>query len=521
MTKPYRLRVNNKIVKEFDTRQDIDDYVSQNYNDAAWHQGYLPEVEVTGQYKKPSTSFSNMLSDSVNRFKKEATSAMTLDWGNRVSNAQKHPDAMNAVQSGGNIAGGMIAGAAGLTTAPYMYNALKSIAPYLSANGWLQSTTAVGNTPAWLTPTTATAIDATLAGSTTAGAINDMRQNGPSVGNVLGTALGVGGLGVEATPTMIEGYNTVRKIITPIINLKNKNNRQAISDLFAYIKNGQYKNTFSINPETNQVSWTRELPERNVSFVQEAIKRDHPRNGRAGNFYISTDRGTIEFNPELQSTVYTSKMPEQYRGWGETYLGTVNGKTNRMVLTAPRTDQGGTNLNLPATLPKDLMKDFWITGRAITKPGTYISGDVGIYPLGQRAIQAYRESGFWPAIKTALQTENYPFRIRIGLSPDSYSSIIRQALREGSELRWGEGFYNWNSSAVENKAIDDAFNKYKKGLITLQDYKKIFNDWAVPLGGRPPQFTTTSYGRVLPVHPHPYIYIKRRGGKLCKKSKNL
>ena len=107
------------------------------------------------------------------------------------------------------------------------------------------------------------------------------------------------------------------------------------------------------------------------------------------------------------------------------------------------------------------------------------------------------------------------------MSPDSYSSIIRQALREGSELRWGEGFYNWNSSAVENKAIDDAFNKYKKGLITLQDYKKIFNDWAVPLGGRPLQFTTTSYGRVLPIHPHPYIYIKRRGGKLCKKLKNI
>ena len=206
MTKPYKLRVNNKIVKEFDTRQDIDDYVSQNYNDAAWHQGYLPEVEVTGQYKKPSTSFSNMLSDSVNRFKKEATSAMTLDWGNRVSNAQKHPDAMNAVQSGGNVAGGMIAGAAGLTTAPYMYNALKSIAPYLSANGWLQSTTAVGNTPAWLTPTTATAIDATLAGSTTAGAINDMRQNGPSVGNVVGTAFGLGGLAFEAAPLATELY---------------------------------------------------------------------------------------------------------------------------------------------------------------------------------------------------------------------------------------------------------------------------------------------------------------------------
>lgn len=67
----------------------------------------------------------------------------------------------------------------------------------------------------------------------------------------------------------------------------------------------------------------------------------------------------------------------------------------------------------------------------------------------------------------------------------------------------------------------DAFNKYKKGLITLQDYKKIFNDWVVPLGGRPLQFTTNSYGRVLPIHPHPYIYIKRRGGKLCKKLKNI
>lgn len=437
-----------------------------------------------------------------------------LNWPKYIPKSYWDSDTHKAINEGSNIVAGVIA-------APFLaYSAAQTLpwlaktAPYLSARGWLGATQAAGNTPAWLTPTSATAIDAALAGGATGMSVNDMTQNGPNVGNVIGTTLGTVGLGVEAAPTVTEGYNTVRNIITPIINLKNKNNRQAISDLFAYIKNGQYKNTFSINPETNQISWSIKLPEGNVPFVQEAIKRGHPRNGRAGNFYISTDQGTITFNPELQSTIYTSKMPEQYGGWGETYLGTVNGKTNRMVLTAPRTDQGGTNLNLPATLPKDLMKDFWITGRAITKPGTYISGDEGIYPLGQRAIQTYRESGFWPAIKTALQTENHPYRLRIGLSPDSYSSIIRQAQREGSELRWGEGFYNWNPSAAENKAIYDAFNNYKKGLITLQDYEKIFNDWVIPLGGRPLQFTTNSYGQVLPIHPHPYIYIKRKGGKI-------
>lgn len=423
-----------------------------------------------------------------------------------------------------NILNDLMFGGAGLTralTTGAVKTTLNTIAeqmPYTTARGQLASRLATNSKiPAWLTPKSAAVIDATVQGGTTAGFLNDMRENGPTVSNVTGAALGFTGLGVEAAPTIKEGYTAARNMITPIINLKNKNNRQAISDLFAYIKNGRYKNTFSINPETNQVSWTRELPEENVPFVQEAIKRGHSRNGRANNFYISTDRGTIAFNPELQSTIYTSKMPEQYRGWGETYLGTVNGKTNRMVLTAPRTDQGGTDLNLPATLPKDLMKDFWITGRAVTKPGTYISGDEGMYPLGQKAIQTYKESGFWPAIKTALQTENHPYRLRMGLSPDSYSSIIRQAQREGSKLRWGEGFYNWNPSAVENKTIYDAFNNYKKGLITLQDYEKTFNDWAIPLGGKPLQFTTNSRGQVIPIHPHPYIYIKRKGGKLCKR----
>ena len=55
---------------------------------------------------------------------------------------------------------------------------------------------------------------------------------------------------------------------------------------------------------------------------------------------------------------------------------------------------------------------------------------------------------------------------------------------------------------------------YNPNITDKEEYEKIFNDWVIPLGGRPLQFTTNSYGQVLPIHPHPYIYIKRKGGKL-------
>lgn len=92
-----------------------------------------------------------------------------------------------------------------------LWNGVRETLPYFSANGWLQSTQAVGNTPAWLTPRVATAIDAGLAGSATGASMYDWYQNGPSVENVLGTTLGVGGLAFEAAPIIMEGYNAVKK----------------------------------------------------------------------------------------------------------------------------------------------------------------------------------------------------------------------------------------------------------------------------------------------------------------------
>ena len=104
--------------------------------------------------------------------------------------------------------------AAGEYVLPWMS---ENVFPYLTANGWLKSTQAVGNTPAWLTPKVATAIDAILAGSATGASINDMRENGPTVSNVLGTALGVGGLIYEAAPTIMEGYTAARNMAKPAI----------------------------------------------------------------------------------------------------------------------------------------------------------------------------------------------------------------------------------------------------------------------------------------------------------------
>lgn len=132
---------------------------------------------------------------------------------------QRNPQAMQNWTDGGNAASAFVtapfaAYAAGEYALPWL---AENVAPYLSARGWLGATQAAGNTPAWLTPTSATAIDAALAGSVTGASINDMRENGPTVGNVLGTALGVGGLAYEAAPTLMEGYTAARNAVRPTI----------------------------------------------------------------------------------------------------------------------------------------------------------------------------------------------------------------------------------------------------------------------------------------------------------------
>lgn len=284
---------------------------------------------------------------------------------------------------------------------------------------------------------------------------------------------------------------------------------QGLSDLYKYISNGKNKTILAISPETKQVKWfePENIAEGYIPFLKYSAKQGHPRNGRSGFFYVETDKGILKYNPELGATGYHSTMPAEFNDFGEAALVTSNGKTDRLVFTSPLTDSEGANLSLPNTLPKDLVKDFWINGRAITPPGTYISGDEIRYPFGKKLIDLYKNKGILASLR-GLISKAEPLQVfHQGLSPDSYSSIIRQAQREGSKLRWGQPFVEWNSSAVNNKHIYNSFKDWQAGKISFDEYEKIFNDWALPLGGRPLQFVYKN-GKKYPLHPHPFIYIE-------------
>lgn len=58
----------------------------------------------------------------------------------------------------------------------------------------------------------------------TGASINDMIQNGPSVGNVAGTTLGLGGLTLEATPAINKGYTAIKNTTKPfVVGIKMRN----------------------------------------------------------------------------------------------------------------------------------------------------------------------------------------------------------------------------------------------------------------------------------------------------------
>ena len=203
--------------------------ITDNNGEVTINGGELPEVTVVGQApkKKPESdtdrpAFSPHERRGVDKWiganyssrfnRASARLGMNpLNWPKHIPKSYWDSDTHKAINEGNNIA-------AGVVTTPFLaYSATQTLpwlaetAPYLSARGWLGATQAAGNTPAWLTPTSATAIDAALAGSATGASINDMVQNGPTAGNVLGTVLGVGGLGVEAASTIMEGINAARQ----------------------------------------------------------------------------------------------------------------------------------------------------------------------------------------------------------------------------------------------------------------------------------------------------------------------
>lgn len=235
---PVRFHLPDGSTQQFKNSQEAQAWFNENYSNGYSMTEYIPtqgdsihpieleEITVTAPGKPKSTSTRKGVdmfiganySPSFNRA--SARLGMNpLNWPKHIPSSYWDSGTHRAIHEGSNIAAGIasspfVAYVAAEYALPWL---AKNVAPYLSARGWLGATQAAGNTPAWLTPTSATAIDAALAGSATGASINDMRENGPTVGNVLGTSLGLGGLAFEAVPTVMEGYTAARNAVRPAI----------------------------------------------------------------------------------------------------------------------------------------------------------------------------------------------------------------------------------------------------------------------------------------------------------------
>lgn len=220
-------------------------------------------------------------------------------------------------------------------------------------------------------------------------------------------------------------------------------------------------------------------------------------------------------------------------GWAPGDL-TINladnsGKHLRVIMTAPRTDytksvvEGFDHVfarKLPNTIDKNIMRTFWKNNDEMILPGSYLSGDTAGLPIGHSAISAIDEGfGNTHAINTVVFNKGYSTPHATGLSPDSYSSIIRQGGRPGHSLRWGQGFTDLNNSAVNNAHIYSAYSDFLNKRITAQQLKTIFDDWSIPQGGRPLEIQTVG-GEEKVIFPHPYIYYKQHGGKFNNENTN-
>lgn len=290
--------------------------------------------------------------------------------------------------------------------------------------------------------------------------------------------------------------------------------KQALEDLEQYMISGQYRQTLRVDPKTGEFGYNfpENYPLAYKYMQQNPIKSNEyyiKANSADGNGVI----GIATANPSTAGywatnfqTLKNGTMP------GEAMFTSERPGIYSIVLTSPYVDMGGLNPALSKTIDKSIMKTFWENVNKLMRPGSYTTGDASGYPLGNKLIEAFKKRKLY---NTSIFTDPIS-NINLGLTPDSYSSIIRQGLRPGNRLRWGEGFVKWNDSAIINKRIYDAAQDLKKGLITPEEYENIFNTWVESIGGRPLQWMVKN-NKKIPIHPHPFIYKEKNGGKLISK----
>ena len=118
--------------------------------------------------------------------------------------------------------------------------------------------------------------------------------------------------------------------------------------------------------------------------------------------------------------------------------------SSNLIMTAPKTD--AIDLD-PAIVEKlsdkidpALVKKFYTINKRMIRPGTYLTGDAGAPPLGMSLLRDIDNNKLGNVAEHLLYPEKSTLVARQGLSPDSYSSIVRQGLRDGNSLRYGTGF---------------------------------------------------------------------------------
>lgn len=297
----------------------------------------------------------------------------------------------------------------------------------------------------------------------------------------------------------------------------NKAQKQALEDYAYYQMSGKHRNKFIWSPKEGKFRYGKTV-QRGRGEIEGIEKLKSIPSAHATDYFVKA--GPVTYFPQLNQAGI-SMLPKGQK-FGELRYKPVNGNLGNIVLTSPKVDARVTDdiqliESLPDRIDKNSMKIYWDAVNQTARPGTYISGDMplnaaydAMMPLGGYMIQSKKPS---EAIKVLLQdTADKGGIARTGLSPDSYLALIKQGLRPEHSLRFGRtGFTKLNSSAVDNAAL---YNQWEKA--TTPELKQQFvQDWNQQIYPRTASINENGVVEFL----QPYIFMKKKGGKLISRKK--
>lgn len=296
-----------------------------------------------------------------------------------------------------------------------------------------------------------------------------------------------------------------------------KYQKDALNDLESFYTNGQYRNKFVYNPNTDKFEFTNILSDGKTSGLKKIVDAG---NYHATDYYIRSGDGQLSYFYTLHNG--SINLIPDGQTFGEMSARPLTTYSKQIILTSPKVDMLDTNPDLvkeasklPDKIDKKSMSRFWDGVQQTTKPGTYLSGDNGVAPLGYKLITSYTDKNLSQAAKDLLANDYDISSIvdRSGLSPDSYYSIVRQGLRPEHSLRFSRnGFTKLNDSAIDNK---DLYQMWKSAT-TPEAKQQFVSTWNSRI--YPNSSFINNRGQIEFLHP--FVFYKKFGGKLNNNGKN-